>query len=285
MTLVGKIFTLLILIMSVAFMMLAMTIFSTHRNWRDVVLADRNATAPDKSGLKVQIEDLAATNRQLRDELQRASDVLAMEQAARRYALATLQTKLEQAEQRLQQREKEFAELQAAHGTMVTTLETNEENLKAIADEIAKLRVSKRDAEQARDDKFGRVVELTDKINELEGAKKTLEEYQGALVAQLARMKLVLDRNELTEFTDVANIPPVVDGVVTAVGGHDLIEISIGWDDGIRQGHTLEVYRDASYLGRVVIQSTEPDRAVARVLKDYRKGIIKKGDRVATKLS
>ena len=89
----------------------------------------------------------------------------------------------------------------------------------------------------------------------------------------------------MTEFTDVANIPPVVDGVVTAVGANDLIEISIGSDDGIRQGHTLEVYRDASYLGRVVIQSTEPDRAVARVLKDFRKGIIRKGDRVATKLS
>jgi hypothetical protein len=285
MTLVGKIFTVLILIMSVAFMMLAVTIFSTHRNWRDLVLADRNPTDPSKSGLKVHIEDLADTNRQLRDELQRASDVLAMEQAARRYALAALQTKLEQADKRLQDREREFADLQASLGTMITTLETNEENLKAITDEIASLRTSKRDAEQARDDKFSEVVVLTDQINALEGTKKTLEERQGALVEQLARMKLVLDRHELTEFTDVTNIPPVVDGVVTAVGDSDLIEISIGSDDGLREGHTLEVYREASYIGRVVIQSTEPDRAVARILKDYRKGIIKKGDRVATKLS
>ena len=35
MTLVGKIFTVLILIMSIAFMMIAVTVFATHRSWRD----------------------------------------------------------------------------------------------------------------------------------------------------------------------------------------------------------------------------------------------------------
>jgi len=285
MTLVGKIFTVLILILSVAFLMLAVCIFATHRNWRDVVLAERNATDSNKSGLKVQVEDLSDINRQLRDELQRASDRLAIEQAARRYALAALQTKLEQSEQRLQAREKEFADLQAINGQMVTTLETNEENLKAITDEIATLRTAVREAQQARDDKFDQVVLQQDRINELEGIQKALQERRDQMIAQLSRMKGVLDAHELSEFTPLVDIPPKVDGIVTAVGETDLIEISIGSDDGLREGHTLEVFRQSSYLGRVVIQSTEPDRAVARILKDYRKGIIKKGDRVATKLS
>ena len=283
MTLVGKIFTLLILLMSVAFLMLAVTVFATHTNWRDVVMRPREG---DKEpGLKVQIEELSATNQTLREELERAADRLAIEQAARRYALAALQTKLESAKTELQRRESQYAELQAAHGTLLTTLETNEENLKKVTDEIAQLRTDMRAAQQARDEKFNEVVQLTDRLNELEGMRKDLEERRGQLLEQVGRMKLVLDRHELDEYTPVVDLPPRVDGVVTAVGDKGLVEISIGSDDGLREGHKLEVFRGNSYLGRVVIRRTEPDRAVAEIDPAYRKGSIRKGDRVATKLS
>jgi hypothetical protein len=75
-----------------------------------------------------------------------------------------------------------------------------------------------------------------------------------------------------------------VEGVVTAVGAKDLLEISIGADDGLKKGHTLEIYRSNSYLGRVQVMETWPDRAVVKIIPEYRKVIIKKGDRVATKL-
>lgn len=283
MTLVGKIFTFLILFMSVAFLMLAATIFATHRNWRDIVLRTRDGGA--EPGLKLQVEELSDANRRLHEELERASDRLALEQVSRAYALAGLQTKLEQSQQSLQAREKEFAELQAAHGSAVTTLETSQEGLKKITDENGQLRTELRNAEQARDDKFNRVVELTDKLNELDGVRQDLLERQRDLVEQNGRMKVVLDRHDLNEFTPVVDIPPTVDGVVTAVSDRDLVEISIGSDDGLREGHTLEVYRSNAYLGRVVVRRTEPDRAVAEILKEYRKGTIRKGDRVATKLS
>ena len=77
MTLVGKIFTVLILIMSVAFMMLAVTVFATHRNWREVVLRPRDD--PKGPGLKIQCEDLTKMKRELEDELARAGDRLALE--------------------------------------------------------------------------------------------------------------------------------------------------------------------------------------------------------------
>ena len=90
--------------------------------------------------------------------------------------------------------------------------------------------------------------------------------------------------NRLDEFAPVDHKAPTVDGVVTAVGAKDLLEISIGSDDGLRKGHTLEVYRANSYLGRVIVRETWPDRAVVQIIPEYRKGMIKKGDRVATKL-
>ena len=72
--------------------------------------------------------------------------------------------------------------------------------------------------------------------------------------------------------------------IVTKVGEKVLIEVSIGSDDGLRKGHTLEVFRNQSYLGRVVVKSLQPDRAVCEIIPEYRKGIIKRGDRVATRI-
>ena len=51
MNLVGKIFVVLILVMSVVFMAFAMAVYATHRNWREVVVNEQ--AAPDKPlGLK-----------------------------------------------------------------------------------------------------------------------------------------------------------------------------------------------------------------------------------------
>ena len=61
--------------------------------------------------------------------------------------------------------------------------------------------------------------------------------------------------------------PPVVDGVVLGItssgSGDELVEVSIGADDGLLVGNTLEVFRDKKYLGRLEILRTSPDRARA----------------------
>jgi hypothetical protein len=283
MTLVGKIFTVLILIMSVAFMMLAVTVFATHRNWRDMVLRPETPDAP--AGLKLQIEQSSDEIKRLNVEKKRAGDRLATEQAARRFALAALQSRYEQASQELQQRERAYAELQASHGEAVETLNTNQMNLEALTTEVRGLRDEIRNVQQSRDEQFLAVVKVTDRMNEVEGERQKLQERQIQLLDKVSRMQVVLERNELTEYSPINDIPPEVNGVVTAVGQTDLIEISIGSDDGLRKGHALEVYRNNSYLGRIIVQHTEPDSAVGRILREYRKGIIRKGDRVATKLS
>ena len=274
MTLVGKILTVLILIMSIAFMMVAVTVFATHRNWRDIAM-DHKTT----------IENLTATNLRLREEQQRADDRLAIEQAARRFALAALQSRLDSQELQLNQQNDQLATLQGTHGETTAELVRNGIYLTNLTTEVEGLRGNIVTARQDRDLKFNAVVKLTDIISGLQGSLLTFREQDVALREHVSRMKLVLDAHELTEFTPVVDIPPRVDGIVTKVGEKVLIEISIGEDDGLRKGHTLEVFRNNAYLGRVVVKSLEPDRAVCEIIPAYRKGIIKRGDRVATKLS
>ncbi|MBC8353426.1 MAG: hypothetical protein H8E66_15615 [Planctomycetes bacterium] len=273
MTLVGKIFTVLILIMSISFMMIAVTVFATHRSWHTIALEH-----------KTTIEELRVTNDRLRVEASRADDRLAIEQAARRFALAALQTREESLAQQLASQYQQLTDKQAEVDLITATLSENTTTLADLGKEVSGLRDEIRLAQKDRDANFGLVIELTDSNSGLQGSLVTFREQEVQLRDQLSRMKLVMDAHELTQYTPVVDIPPRVDGIVTKVGEKTLVEISIGSDDGLRTGHTLEVFRNNSYLGRVKVQRLEPDRAVCEIIPEYRKGIIKRGDRVATKL-
>jgi hypothetical protein len=76
-----------------------------------------------------------------------------------------------------------------------------------------------------------------------------------------------------------------VDGIVTGTGREGLVEVSVGADDGLATGNTMEVYRGSRYLGRIQLINVAADRSVARILPEFRKGTIAKDDRVATRLN
>ena len=129
MTLVGKILTVLILIMSIAFMMIAVTVFATHRSWRDRAIAH-----------KATIEELKVTNDRLRAEASRADDRLAIEQAARRFALAALQSRQEALAQQLASQYDQLTKKQAENDIITETLSQNTMILDNLGKEVTGLR-------------------------------------------------------------------------------------------------------------------------------------------------
>jgi len=100
----------------------------------------------------------------------------------------------------------------------------------------------------------------------------------------LADLKRVVDRMGWEPSELVDSIPPVADGIVAAVGERNLVEISIGSDDGLRVGHRLHVYRDNTYLGHAIVLKTDPDRSVAQIDKKTQRGAIQVRDQVTTTL-
>jgi predicted nucleic acid-binding Zn-ribbon protein len=273
MTLVGKIFTMLILIMSIIFMAFAMMVFATHRNWKTTAIKLQTDLAAAKTAQK-----------DLNDALERSKTDLAREQAARKAALAALQVRVSSSEQRLAAKEKELADLTAAHSQATETAKVAQDRLAVLEKETSDLRNTLRTERQKLDKMFISVVDLTDKLNQAESLRQNLDEVNKQAAQEMARMKMVLDRNGLTPDSLVAHIPPKVDGIVVDVD-KDLIEISIGADDGLKVGHSLDVYRGNTYLGRIVVNKTNPDRAVGQVKRELQRGQIKKGDRVTTRFS
>jgi len=80
--------------------------------------------------------------------------------------------------------------------------------------------------------------------------------------------------------------PPTVEGEVKRVDAQSKkIEITIGSDDGLVPGHELHVYRTkprAEYLGKIRIQSTDPDQAVGIVISKIQGKRIQEGDHVSS---
>ncbi len=83
-----------------------------------------------------------------------------------------------------------------------------------------------------------------------------------------------------------ANPPADLEGVVTAVEP-SAVEISLGYDDGVRKGHRFIVtsHTTNNYVGDIdVVRVDYPNRAVCRPVSDMMRVQIQKGDYVKASL-
>jgi hypothetical protein len=286
MTLIGKIFTVLILVMSLVFMSFAVMVFATHKNWKEAALASQPSASTGQIGLKVQLQAQYEVNQALRNELESLKTQLAEHQAARRQALAVLQSKVEQAVVDLTNTQAQLATLQTAHTEAVQKLGVAESNLEKVIGDNTGLRTDIVTIQQDRDEKLSRVVSLGDMVNQAQTKLRQLEERRDQLIGQVAFQKMTLEQHGIDMSKPLpTSLERDVTGVITAVGEKNLVEISLGIDDGVREGHELQVYRDNKYLGKIVVTKVTANRAVAQIDPRFQQSTIRKGDRVASKLS
>lgn len=275
MTLLGKVFVGMILTLSCVFLGLAIAVTATHRNWREVVVG--------KTGLQAKVGDLERQVTQLRAERQEVQNSLNLEQAARRTALAALQTRASDFEGQLLASRARVEELQGEHSKLVNTDNQRVEELARLSADNANLRTQILAERQERDELFGKATEANDLLNRYRGEYDNLAERNGQLLAQLTRYQEVIDKLGVNPNDPLDGAPPDVNGEILVVRQpSNEVEISVGYDEGIRKGHFLEVTRGGRYLGKVRVTATTPGRAVAEILKDFRNGTIQKGDRVDT---
>lgn len=281
MNLLGKSFTFAILILSAVFMVLALAVNASHRNWRDVVMTGVNG----QPGLKQQIEDVTRRNEQLEDEKDQIQADLDREQAARRTALAALQTQLDRLEADLQSSESQVQQLTAQLTVLSQTDLSRAQELERLTAENARLRGQIRDEQKDRDLLFAQTLELTDQMNRLRGFKQQLELRNEQLMSQVTRFEEVVAAKGIDVNAPLDGAPPERNGNILQIDRpRSLVLVSIGRDEGLREGHFLEVTRDGRYVGKLKVRTTDPDQSVAEILKDYSEGILLEGDRVDTTL-
>jgi myosin heavy subunit len=274
MNLLGKIFVVLIFVMSIVFASFAVGVYATHQNWK-AVAADRAK----------QVEAATQAKAQVDEEKKKLEDDIAKEAVAKRQALAKLETERDELQKQRDDLSKQRDDLMVKDKAAVAALDAAQQNLAKLTNEVDNLRGEIRESQTDRNKHFDQVVKLTDQIHQTRGELKRLEERDVQLAGQLAQSKKVLGAHGLSKDTPVDGIPPQVRGKVLAINQNNMIEISLGSDDGLRAGHTLEIFRASNYLGRVEVLSTSTDRAVGKIIPGFKKGAIQKGDDVATRFS
>jgi hypothetical protein len=276
MTLLGKVFTGLLFLLSVIFFTLAVAVNASHVDYRKLV-------KDPATGFEARVKKAEEKNKQLTTTLEDTKSELSIEQAARRSALGALQTQIEQRENELAAQEGELKKLLAAHTALVLTEQQTQQDLSARTKDNETLRKQIVEAREDRDQTFARYTKALDERTRLEGMYQSLNERLQQLASDYTGAKeqleiLGIKPNSLVQGAPQAN------GEVTAVSTSGLVEVSLGQDSGMREGLTLEVSRAGQYLGRLKLTRVKPEASVGEILKGFQTGYIRKGDRVDTKL-
>ncbi|RMG40645.1 MAG: hypothetical protein D6725_02980 [Planctomycetota bacterium] len=290
MTFVGKLLVVIQVVLSVCFMAFAATVFTVQQNW------------------KVHSEDLAQQIEDLKKAMDEADE-------AHRQEKDKLQMEIKAATERALAAEKErnnFQDLFNQTKAELDSLRTAQDTSKALVD-ISGDEANNRRAEALRQRAANEKLHKT--LNDLAAKNRALEDQLRALqterealltkheqtLQELAVLKRYLA--ELGYDPDPKKIirrqapPPLVFGKVIMAkhakrsGQPDLVEISLGSDDGLIEGHQLLVYRRgtaqtdrAKYLGEIRLVLVTPDRSVGVVVQKAKNGVIQEGDDVTSRL-
>lgn len=276
MNFLGKVFIVAILIMSLVFMGLSMAVYATHKNWKTTA-----------ESLKKSLDTANAEKTRLITEHDQRVEALDREmtslkqQAVKSEAERVLQT------QALAQAQAELDGLRQNQREGIAAVKATQDINQTLATEVGDLRQRIRNEQKTRDSVFKQALDATEELHQAHGEYETTRERNAQLTKQVAGMTTVMQSKGIDPKSDPNGVVPTVEGVVSQVrrtAGAQLVELSIGADDGLKTGNTLEVSRGDRYLGRVEIIETSPDKAVARVDRKFQQGAIQEGDRVATRI-
>jgi hypothetical protein len=272
----GKVFVVVIVIMSLVFMGLALAVYATHKNWQQVSLdLNKKLQASQAENNKLQTEH----NRRVED-LEREKTIAEQQVAKSEQERVSLAERFAQ----IQTERDGLVQNQRDHIAAVASTQKINEGL---ATDVTKLRTEIRSTIEARDRLFKLALDATEELHKAAGEYNTTRERNEQLTKQTAGMTAVMREKGIDPATDPGSVVPTVEGLVSKIerkAGGQLVEVTIGADDGLKAGNTLEVSRGAKYLGRVEIIQTSPDKSVGRVDRRSQQGQIQEGDRVATRI-
>ena len=272
----GKVFVVVILIMSLVFMGLSMAVYATHKNWK-VVSED----------LKKKVDTAKAENSRLVSEHNKAVEQLDLEKKSAEQQVVKLEqerTSLDERNKQIQAQLESLTQNQREHIAAVASTQKLNEDLVA---NVTKLRGDIKTEQQKRDTAFKNALDATEQLHQAAGEYQKANERRDQLMQQVTGMQQVMQSKGIDPATDPNGVVPTVEGVVNQIrkkDGSQLVEVSIGADDGLKTGNTLEVSRGSKYLGRLDIIETSPDKSVGRVDRKFLQGQIQEGDRVATRI-
>jgi len=283
MTILGKILVIVNLVFSLVTGALIVTVFATRTNWKDAydVLKKRFDVA--EANARTYQSEIDTIRANAGTEVKVARNQTAAAEASEKQAAARADDLLTQSKQ-LQDRLK----LASAN------IESATEELNRRKGEIDKLKEITADKEKKMSDLEELNKEYRDKMIEAQLHAEQEHERNVDLLNENVRLNKELEKRATTAgavagAAGSARRPPQddVQGQVLDTDRTGLVTVSIGSDQGLVRGNTLEVYRmqpKPEYVGMITILDTRFKESVARPVQPLRAGPIQKGDIVASRV-
>ena len=275
MNLLGRLFIVLIFIGSIMLMSWSVALNVTHKNWRE------HATKLDQD-LKKKTQDLAELQRQ-KDALESAFTLEINSQARLNVAL---KEKIDQLMQENEIARENLDKLQTQLTEQTAVVGRVSEETQQLRNRLEKANEDLLAAQYDWVDMSTKLVRKMDEAHSLAIQVATYQTYSAQLAKDYRDAVEILRRNGWSGDPALyASQPPSgIRGMVTEVRPGGVIEISIGMDSGIVKGHHLDIVRHregrSSYIGRVEITNVAADRAVAKVMPEFRRGVVQRDDEV-----
>lgn len=280
----AKVFVVLNLVLALGFLGVSATLFTA----REKYVASINKMQSDHEKLAAQanqkIDDLEGETKDRRQneqrlldqvhDLQRGRDDLINEKgdlvnqiAAKDTDIQNLNNRITQKDTHLEQKDQEISRLTEAKERLMAEAQADKA-AKTLAEQLrARAFLDREQVQKA----------LADTNIELATTKRELGDAQDVInIAQAAG----LDLYSLVS----AKPPPPIDGVVLAVRPDaDLVILSVGNNDKVKEGYEFTIYRGPRFIAKVKVLRTTDDLAGARIL--YQEGAtIVVGDKASTRI-
>ena len=271
MNLTGRILTFLIFFLSIAFLVLAIMVGATHKNWKEI--ANTN---------KQQLQEARNVLNTYKGESEKIKKTLNAERVSRRLQLAQLESQLNSARKAFDEKEAQLREQLVISQRALETLNNSEKRLKEQDTEVANLRSNNKQLTDDIATQVQSVVNLTNQVYQLQGELDLLETAHSDLNEQYSNQIKVMEANGLNEGDLTSHIPPEVEGVVLRTR-ENLIAISVGGDDGVREGHVFDIYRGRRFIGKAEVVQSRDNMSAAKLVPEFLQSPVAEGDYVTTK--
>jgi hypothetical protein len=175
---------------------------------------------------------------------------------------------------------KEAERLRKEVGHLTTVIADREKQIVVAQGEAARFRTEAKTQKDLADAAMGRVKNLLDRVKEMELAAARLDGKGGTGTGGVASVNN----------PNYSNPPPAyIKGTIEKIHSTDknLFTISLGSDVGVKENHTMEIYRikpSPDYLGRMLIVESHPRYAIGRLIRSASSQPIHEGDEVASKI-
>lgn len=282
-----KVFTVLVLVMSLIYLGVTATLFAHRGDWmfkfkREEALFEK-ARGEWKNKEDNFVSKLSDRDKEKASVDQKVADI----EVARK----DLDAKYSEA---VDARDESLAAVQRLsdeNKSLAGTIEDQKRSIETLTRQLREADALRDDAMKVRDTVQAELIALKDLYDKRMKDLAQLDESYVSQAKELQDVKLLFEQVRKAYGLDIEKLrlpKPAINGRVLAVSDKvNLVLISVGRKDGVEVGYDFTVYRGGDYIATIIVEKVEEDWSAARLkentLKDPRKPV-QVNDNVATRI-